>query len=223
MTTEKINAFILGTLVGDALGLPANGRNHSFIRMYFKGIKGYTHEYYGTATATGLRAGQNSREVIPLLTSLPAEANERLLKWIDMFFDASVDAKKLLTHFFQALAAENSETLQPRKIIDAIFPETIEREKIISALDFFPADMTEVFNEMMTERDAVLFAITMALRQSQDFETTVLSAINMGGLTSLIGAITGGALALLHGKETVPQSFIDGLEHREEILAALQV
>lgn len=49
--TEKEKAFILGTLIGDALGLPINHKPHHIVRMYFKGIKGYTDEYYSTATS----------------------------------------------------------------------------------------------------------------------------------------------------------------------------
>jgi ADP-ribosylglycohydrolase len=61
------------------------------------------------------------------------------------------------------------------------------------------------------------------LRNHTDFETTVLSTINMGGLTTLTGAITGGALALLNGVQGIPQQWIEELEHATEILNALLI
>jgi ADP-ribosylglycohydrolase len=42
-------------------------------------------------------------------------------------------------------------------------------------------------------------------------------------LTTLTGAITGGALALLNGVQGIPQQWIEELEHATEILNVLSV
>ncbi|ARA93378.1 hypothetical protein AWN76_009570 [Rhodothermaceae bacterium RA] len=42
MTVDSIKGALLGTAVGDALGMPVEGLSHQNVRMYYKGIKGYT-------------------------------------------------------------------------------------------------------------------------------------------------------------------------------------
>jgi ADP-ribosylglycohydrolase len=93
----------------------------------------------------------------------------------------------------------------------------------LQSLSLFPTDLVMQFDEAMTESDAVDFALAMLLRNHTDFETTVLSTINMGGLTTLTGAITGGALALLNGIQNIPAQWIEELEHATEILNALLI
>ena len=40
-TTDKIKGALLGTAVGDALGMPVEGLSHQNVRTYYKGIKAY--------------------------------------------------------------------------------------------------------------------------------------------------------------------------------------
>ena len=40
-TTDKIKGALLGTAIGDALGMPVEGLSHQNVRMYYKGIKAY--------------------------------------------------------------------------------------------------------------------------------------------------------------------------------------
>lgn len=211
--TEREKAFILGTLIGDALGLPVNRKPHHIVRMYFKGIKGYTDEYYSTATPTGLRKGQNSREILPFLAQLPS--HNVIEAWTNIFFPSSVTARLCL--LFQTIAERGE--LNAEAIDESVFGDS--KAKILESLLLFPTDLVLHFDEAMTEKDAVDFALAMLLRNHSDFETTVLSTINMGGLTTLTGAITGGAIALLHGVERIPREWIEELEHSSEILKYL--
>ncbi len=211
--TQREKAFILGTLIGDALGLPVNHKPHHIVRMYFKGIKGYTDEYYSTATPTGLRKGQNSKDVLPLLLQLPSE--QTIEAWTKLFFPASVNARLCL--LFQAIAEQGE--LNGRALDERVFGDS--KAKILDTLSLFPTDLVMQFNEAMTEPDAVDFALAMLLRNHRDFETTVLSTINMGGLTALTGAITGGAIALLNGVQNIPKEWIEELEHSSDILKQL--
>jgi ADP-ribosylglycohydrolase len=213
--TEKEKAFILGTLIGDALGLPINRKPHHIVRMYFKGIKGYTDEYYSTATPTGLRKGQNSKEVLALLQQLP---NKNIIQaWTTLFFPPSQTYR--LGLLFQSILEQDK--LSVETLSEAVFAES--KDKILKSLSLFPTDLVMQFDEAMTESDAVDFALAMLLRNHTDFETTVLSTINMGGLTTLTGAIAGGALALLNGVQGIPQQWIEELEHATEILNALLI
>jgi ADP-ribosylglycohydrolase len=213
--TEKEKAFILGTLIGDALGLPINRKPHHIIRMYFKGIKGYTDEYYSTATPTGLRKGQNSKDVLLLLQQLP---NKNIIHaWTTLFFPLSQTYR--LGLLFQSILEQ--EKLSVETLNEEAYGKS--REKILQSLSLFPTDLVMQFDEAMTESDAVDFALAMLLRNHEAFETTVLSTINMGGLTTLTGAITGGALALLNGVQNIPVQWIEELEHATEILNALSI
>jgi ADP-ribosylglycohydrolase len=213
--TEKEKAFILGTIVGDALGLPINRKPHHIVRMYFKGIKGYTDEYYSTATPTGLRKGQNSKEVLALLQQLP---NKHIIQaWTTLFFPSSQTHR--LGLLFESILQQGK--LRAEHLSEEVFGKS--KEKILQSLSLFPTDLVMQFDEAMTESDAVDFALAMLLRNHTDFETTVLSTINMGGLTTLTGAITGGALALLNGVQNIPVQWIEELEHATEILNALSI
>ena len=213
--TEKEKAFILGTLIGDALGLPINRKPHHIVRMYFKGIKGYTDEYYSTATPTGLRKGQNSKDVLLLLQQLP---NKNIIHaWTTLFFPPSQTYR--LGLLFQSILEQDK--LSVETLSEAVFAES--KDKILKSLSLFPTDLVMEFDEAMTESDAVDFALAMLLRNHTDFETTVLSTINMGGLTTLTGAIAGGALALLNGIQNIPAQWIEELEHATEILNALLI
>jgi ADP-ribosylglycohydrolase len=213
--TEKEKAFILGTIVGDALGLPINRKPHHIVRMYFKGIKGYTDEYYSTATPTGLRKGQNSKEVLALLQQLP---NKHIIQaWTTLFFPPSQTHR--LGLLFESILQQGK--LRAEHLSEEVFGKS--KEKILQSLSLFPTDLVMQFDEAMTESDAVDFALAMLLRNHTDFETTVLSTINMGGLTTLTGAIAGGALALLNGIQNIPAQWIEELEHATEILNVLSV
>lgn len=211
--TEREKAFVLGTLVGDALGLPVNRKPHHIVRMYFKGVKGYTDEYYSTAAPTGFRKGQNSKDILPLLARLP---NEHVVEeWTRLFFPPSETPR--LSLLFRTI--ERRGMLAPDALDEAIFGDA--KAKILDSLSLFPTDLVAEFDEAMTEKDAVNFALAMLLRNHDDFETTVLSTVNMGGLTTLTGAIAGGALALLNGLSQIPSEWISGLEHSAETLSRL--
>jgi len=213
--TEKEKAFILGTIVGDALGLPINRKPHHIVRMYFKGIKGYTDEYYSTATPTGLRKGQNSKDVLLLLQQLP---NKNIIHaWTTLFFPPSQTYR--LGLLFESILQQGK--LRAEHLSEEVFGKS--KEKILQSLSLFPTDLVMQFDEAMTESDAVDFALAMLLRNHEAFETTVLSTINMGGLTTLTGAIAGGALALLNGVQNIPVQWIEELEHATEILNVLSV
>lgn len=213
--TQREKAFILGTLIGDALGLPVNRKPHHIVRMYFKGIKGYTDEYYSTATPTGFRKGQSSKDVCALLQQLSDE--QVIERWTNLFFPPS--EQKRLCLLFRTIAEQGK--LNDKMLNDEVFGKA--KEKILQSLALFPTELVLQFGEASTEPDAVDFALAMLLRNHSDFETTVLSTINMGGLTTLTGAITGGAVAILNGIQNIPREWIEGLERSSEILKYLSL
>jgi ADP-ribosylglycohydrolase len=52
---DKIKGALLGTAIGDALGMPVEGMSHQNVRTYYKGIKEYRDDAYHE---DGLTAGQ---------------------------------------------------------------------------------------------------------------------------------------------------------------------
>lgn len=54
ITLDRIKGTLLGTAVGDALGMPVEGLSHQNVRMYYKGIKAYR----GDEKRGDLHAGQ---------------------------------------------------------------------------------------------------------------------------------------------------------------------
>lgn len=220
MNASKLRGFLLGALIGDALGLPVHKKPHHIIRMYFKGIKDYTDEYYSTASPTGLRAGQNSIDARPILQTLPPTDDAAIETFTEKFFQVQPDTAIRLRKFFKVIKA-TTQPLMPQQILAELF-ETLEQQKILATMSFFPNDMVMEFDEAMDEPNAVRFALAMFLRSHDDFETTVLSTVNMGGLARLTGAIVGGAMGLLHGQEAIPEHLVQGLEHSVEIVEKIQ-
>src|SRR5690554_4522784 len=42
MNRDRALGALLGAAVGDALGMPVDGLSHQNVRLYYKGVKGYT-------------------------------------------------------------------------------------------------------------------------------------------------------------------------------------
>lgn len=211
--------FLIGTLIGDALALPVHKRPHHIIRTYFKGIKGYTQKYHGAEKPTEYRLGQNSRDPRPIIARLPLEFEGALHDWLWKFISLSPHSVATLEKFYASL--KSLHTWNTSEVLNRLFRESSTCQKVQAALEMFPGDMAMHFDEAMNEDDAVMFAISMVIRNHSDFETTVLSTINMGGLTTITGAITGGALALLNGMESIPRHLITDLEYADEIMGLL--
>lgn len=217
---RKRRDFLIGTLIGDALALPVNRRPHHVIRTYFKGIQGYSDKYSGTDKPTGLRLGQNSKDPRPILARLPTQLNTTVHDWMRKFVCLSESSSNMLEKFYSFLF-EYQLSSNPAEVLTHLYRESPTYQHVRSSLEMFPNDMVMHFEEAMNEHDAVLFAIAMVVRNPSDFETTVLSTINMGGLTTITGAITGGALALLNGMENIPRHLITRLEYSDEIIGLL--
>jgi len=62
----------------------------------------------------------------------------------------------------------------------------------------------------------------LAARYSNDFESAVLHAINGGGQNMARAMLTGALVGAQVGINGIPQRFIDGLEHSEELLERAQ-
>ena len=87
-------------------------------------------------------------------------------------------------------------------------------------LDAFPLDLQDLCDGTGSAADeAVPFAIAMVARSPALVESTMLSAVNVGGDTSAIGACVGALLGALHGVGAFPADWLAVLEDREAIEA----
>jgi ADP-ribosyl-[dinitrogen reductase] hydrolase len=67
---DRFRGAVLGTAIGDALGMPAEGRSHLQIRTYYRGIRTYEDDHFDLE---GLKAGQwtdDTQQMLALLESL---------------------------------------------------------------------------------------------------------------------------------------------------------
>lgn len=68
--------------------------------------------------------------------------------------------------------------------------------------------------------DSVAAAMYCFARHPSDFEAAVLTAVNAGGDTDSIGALTGALVGARIGGRAIPESLVEGLEGRMYILVA---
>ncbi len=85
-------------------------------------------------------------------------------------------------------------------------------------LDEFPLDLQDRCNGTGDKPDeAFPFAVAMAARGPDLVEATLLSAVNVGGAASPIGAMTGALLGAFNGWSAFPDAWRDGLEDMLEL------
>ena len=60
-------------------------------------------------------------------------------------------------------------------------------------------------------------AVVYNLITTDDFETCLIQAVNMGGDSDTVGAIAGGLAGLYYGYEAIPDRWISKLQRREYI------
>ena len=87
-------------------------------------------------------------------------------------------------------------------------------------LDEFPLDLQDRCDGSGGgATEAFPFALAMTARGPSLVEATLLSAINVGGSASAIGAVAGSLLGAMHGASAFPAEWLDGLEDRESLAA----
>ncbi|MDX2127621.1 MAG: ADP-ribosylglycohydrolase family protein [Chloroherpetonaceae bacterium] len=222
LTSEQSGAFLLGSLIGNALGLPAHGKPHHILRQFFKGIKGYTDEYFTTMVKTGLRKGQNSINPIPLLKSLtlPLSETEIARYLVELLRISPDNALKVANICFSYAQSEMKS--EAKRVAEEVFGAEFIN-KMSRTEGYYPIDLITEYGNAMTENDAIELSITFFLRNNADYETFLLSTINMGGLTGFTGSIAGGIELMGKSIDNIPKEWIEGLESSEEIIKIIQL
>jgi hypothetical protein len=215
---ERVQGFILGALIGDALGTPVNKRPHHVIRMYFKGVKGYIETSDWIEKPANLTTGQNSKDPRVLISRLPTSLKSCIHVWLQEYMNLSLSMAQLYEQFLGIMISEHHTLEDVPQMLDRLFIHHQEyTDRVRDALGMYPNDMIIRFNEAMNEEDAVLFAMAMVLKNHSSFDTLVFPTINMGGLTTVTGALVAGALGMFCGVKVLPRELIHELEHSQEI------
>lgn len=90
--------------------------------------------------------------------------------------------------------------------------------RLADHLDDFPLDLQDQSGGTgPAAEEAVPFAIAMAARAPFLPEATLLSAVNVGGASSAVGAICGALLGAFNGSEAFPEAWVSGLEAIDEL------
>ena len=89
---------------------------------------------------------------------------------------------------------------------------------LVFHLDEYPLDLQDRCNGTGDVVDeAFPFAVAMAARGPDRVEATLLSAVNVGGAASAVGAMTGALLGAFNGWSAFPAAWREGLEDAERL------
>lgn len=97
----------------------------------------------------------------------------------------------------------------------AYYEEFREHFSRVFADNFFDLveDVIESRGYVMTTLEASIWCVG----QSSSYEESVLRAVNLGGDTDTIGAITGSIAGLIYGLESIPKKWLEGIYRRDMI------
>jgi ADP-ribosyl-[dinitrogen reductase] hydrolase len=307
MDRDRALGALLGAAVGDALGMPVAGLSHQNVRLYYKGIKGYTDD----EKRGDLRAGQwtaytqRQSALTRFLTSCassdtPEAKHTRPFFWPQVlrephlknppiwrglqrtepplralglrrastlaapsaelaaaiaplgvwaaargvgdkvlseaahaiFDSGDVHPLGLAVASGQARAVALALTASPRggggvwfledvavavrvaEVMNEVEAGVSEQLLALSPhLDETPLDLQDRCNGTgLAADEAFPFAVAMFARNPALVEATLLSAVNVGGAASAVGAMTGALLGAFNGWSAFPQEWREGLE-----------
>ncbi|HYE96279.1 MAG TPA: ADP-ribosylglycohydrolase family protein [Rubricoccaceae bacterium] len=293
LSEDRVLGAFLGAAVGDALGMPVDGLSHQNVRLFYRGIKGYTadekrgdlgagqwtaHTQRAFALTRAITSAWDGPEAVasafareleqggPLRrpyragaapTVAAAAAGAPLGLWRalradwysageDELIEFALTALRPLTTNAEAITAavgaafgvalllRSAQIGPPRSFVDSITAVTGSVELYLGSpprvgrrlqllkphLDDFPLDLQDRCNGTGDAADeAFPFAVAMFARNPTLVEATLLSAINVGGAASAVGAMTGALLGALNGWRAFPAAWREGLEGAPQLEA----
>lgn len=276
MTRDRALGALLGAAVGDALGMPVDGLSHQNVRLYYKGVKGYTadekrgdlgagqwtahtqrlralaaalaahHEDVGAARLRfdeglggPLRRAERAAEVDAAACAVPLgvawarrgwDEAEALGRVAALLAEHPLAAKAAAYGLAFAVRVALTSDLEPEDgpvLLADVAEEVRAAEEALGAgagvsarlralaphLDETPLDLQDRCNGTGDAADeAFPFAVAMFARNPALVEATLLSAVNVGGAASAVGAMTGALLGAFNGWSAFPAAWREGLE-----------
>lgn len=284
---DRLIATILGSALGDALGMPVENLSHQNVRTYYKGIKGLvaddkrgdlgagqwtadTQRARAIAHALATGAPDSPDEVRQALAEvLPPDADlrrggvvspssagaaaaaplgvqarlrgladlaaarwaSRLLVGIDPHPVAAV-ATAAQVAAIRTCLGKDPEAVTGAQILTAATSAARDSERLLGTDDRVsarlgrlaghlaetPLDLQDVCNGTGSAADeAFPFAVAMVARSPELVEATLLSAVNVGGDASAVGACVGAMLGALHGTAAFPDGWLDAVEDADSL------
>ncbi|MEM8600213.1 MAG: ADP-ribosylglycohydrolase family protein [Bacteroidota bacterium] len=301
LSPDRVRGTLLGTAIGDALGMPIEHLSHQNVRLYYKGIKEFRADEKRGELDAGQWTGDTQRTLALARVLAKTNAGETVAERLrDEVMDVLPHARRWQPGLVGALehgAAFDTPTngaavtMAPlavwlaldehsedgivfvRTIVEATHrhpasvaaacgqafaihtalraaPDLFDAEAFWEAvliatrdaeqrlgdadtsvsdrlaalqgnLDDFPLDLQDACGGTGARAsESWPFALAMFARNPHLPEATLLSAINVGGDANSVGAMCGALLGALNGADAFPQAWHDGLEARDEILAA---
>lgn len=285
-TTDQIRGALLGTAIGDALGMPVTGFSHQNIRTFYKGIKGYrdderrgdmkagqwtdhtqrmqalcrrevvtrvsSHDEFASVRAHAVQDMPLRRDEIPgtsshiaccvaplgVIAAVQEWTTDEIIRTVRaVFHHPKISASSLVAGVGQIAAISTvlgrSTSVGSSDFVDRIAVSVQQAEDVLAEsrlvsgrllelsghLREFPLDLQDRCNGTGFAADeAFPFAIAMFARGPELVESTLLSAINVGGDTSAIGAMVGSLLGALNEWSAFPEEWKRDLEDVEQLL-----
>lgn len=128
-----------------------------------------------------------------------------------------------------ALSSDPKEEFDPRefvlRLMESISPETPfylgSLKQIAYLLDQNPSrrEVVDILGNNATATHSVPTAIYCFLANHQSFEEALVCAINLGGDSDTIGAMTGAVAGAYQGKKAIPERWLNLLEKRDYVEA----
>lgn len=120
----------------------------------------------------------------------------------------------------QILSAARSAALDAERLLGASDSVSARLSGLEGHLGEFPLDLQDLCNGTGPAADeAFPFAVAMVARSPALVESTMLSAVNVGGDAASVGACVGALLGALHGVDALPARWLDALEDADAIRA----
>ncbi len=233
--SDRTRGALLGLAVGEALGRPIDKMSHQNVRTYFKGIKGYVgHERTDVEAgaigpiAAGLvgyvGAGRDT-----LADDLPKGAHSIAGGTAAVLYDDPHRRASALNTLHAAALRYAIESIPDAFDADLFWMHLEESARdtdaadplasVRDARDFFPLDLADACGGTDTAESAWLFGVAMFARNPKLVEATLLSAVNVGGWASIVGATAGSLLGALNGWSAFPAEWRDGLTQSDDLRA----
>lgn len=127
-----------------------------------------------------------------------------------------VFAEELMAGYAKETAYSNTKRVVNNAFQHLPIPQQ-EQLKFARILDFNIANFDKIDIQSNAYVVHSLEASLWCLMRHTNYEQTVLEAVNLGGDTDTIGAITGGLAALLYGTENIPIHWKNTLVKRKQI------
>lgn len=132
--------------------------------------------------------------------------------------DVSKLGCKIYVDYIKLLLDGNDKYDAYQKIKDMQYWQHYSMDAVEKYDRILKGDISIVSEDDIKSTGYVVYSLEAALwsiLNNDNYKESIVTAINLGGDTDTIGAITGGIAGILYGKEAIPKDWIDSLKNKE--------